>query len=140
MGDVVGADALGDVRRIGGVDRRRGELPTRSVAIHDPLGPRWVQIGEHDVLVEVTSGGDRCERRPHPTGAHHQDPHGAGVYRSHVRHPFRACTGVPSMHMGPIKRLLAKLRGRGQDEDIRRQLERENEGLWKKRIPPTPRR
>ena len=42
--------------------------------------------------------------------------------------------------MGPIKRLLAKLRGRGQDEDIRRQLERENEGLWKKRIPPTPRR
>ena len=43
-------------------------------------------------------------------------------------------------HMGPIKRLLAKLRGRRQDEDVRRQLERENEGLWKKRIPPTPRR
>jgi len=44
--------------------------------------------------------------------------------------------------MGPIKRLLAKLRGRGlgRDEDVRRQLERENEGLWKKRIPPTPRR
>ena len=42
--------------------------------------------------------------------------------------------------MGPIKRLLAKLRGRGQDEDVRRQLERENEGLWKKRIPPTPRK
>ena len=44
------------------------------------------------------------------------------------------------MRMGPIKRLLAKLRGRVQDEDVRRQLERENEGLWKKRIPPTPRK
>ena len=42
--------------------------------------------------------------------------------------------------MGPIKRLLARLRGRGQDEDVRRQLERENEELWKKRIPPTPRK
>ena len=48
--------------------------------------------------------------------------------------------GAYPSRMGPIKRLLAKLRGRGQDEDVRRQLERENEGLWKKRIPPTPRR
>jgi hypothetical protein len=48
--------------------------------------------------------------------------------------------GAYPARMGPIKRLLAKLRGRGQDEDVRRQLERENEGLWKKRIPPTPRR
>ena len=48
--------------------------------------------------------------------------------------------GAYPERMGPIKRLLAKLRGRGRDEDVRRQLERENEGLWKKRIPPTPRR
>ena len=48
--------------------------------------------------------------------------------------------GAYDARMGPIKRLLAKLRGRGRDEDVRRQLERENEGLWKKRIPPTPRR
>ena len=48
--------------------------------------------------------------------------------------------GRTLQRMGPIKRLLAKLRGRGQDEDVRRQLERENEGLWKKRIPPTPRK
>ena len=52
--------------------------------------------------------------------------------------------GAYDARIGPIKRLLAKLRGRGRgrgrDEDVRRQLERENEGLWKKRIPPTPRR
>ena len=48
--------------------------------------------------------------------------------------------GAYDARVGPIKRLLAKLRGRGRDEDVRRQLERENEGLWKKRIPPTPRR
>ncbi len=72
---IVRTGRVGHLGRIGRVDPRRGEPAAGTVAIDDALRLRLVDVGEHDVLVEVAPGGDRGERRPDPTAADHQDPH-----------------------------------------------------------------
>ncbi len=83
MRDALGDDEIGDGDGIGCVDLGGAE-PTGAavVAIHDALGSAAVvESAKHDVLVEVPTGGDGRERRADAPGAHHQDLHGAAVYR-----------------------------------------------------------
>jgi len=61
--------------RVRGVQRDAAELPVLTVAIHDSLSSRRIQVGEDDVLVEVTTGSDRCERRPDAARTNDRDLH-----------------------------------------------------------------
>ena len=73
--DPVRTDAFRHVGRARGVDGRGAEPPAVTVTVDHALGARCVEVGEHDLFVEVTPRRDRGERSTHAARANHQDLH-----------------------------------------------------------------
>ena len=68
-----------DIGRVGGIDLRGHEPAVGAEPVDDAPGAGFIDVGEHDLLVEVPPRRDRRERGADTSRTDDQDPHGGGV-------------------------------------------------------------